>query len=152
MSAPDAPGATGAPGREGPAGLLGRLWEFVRFVFAGGLAALTNLVARFVLDVWLPFEAAVIIAYVMGMAVAFVLFQRVIFGDPGSPAGRQIFRFCVVNAFSLLLTWAVSSALARLIFPGIGMTWRPFDVAHAVGVAVPAFAAYFGHKYYTYKA
>ncbi|MGD2131244.1 MAG: GtrA family protein [Maricaulaceae bacterium] len=131
---------------------LGRLWEFIRFVATASVAALTNLIGRFVLDVWLPFEMAVVLAYLAGMVVAFVMFQRLIFGDPGSPVGRQVYRFCLVNAMNLGLTVAVASLLARLVFPAIGMSWRPDDVAHVIAVAAPALPAYLGHKHYTYKA
>jgi putative flippase GtrA len=55
------------------------LVEFARFIAIGGLAALVNLVARYLLDFVMPFEAAVVLAYLVGMVFAFFLFQKLIF-------------------------------------------------------------------------
>ena len=47
--------------------------QFLGFLAVGGLAALLHWLARLLLSVWLPFSWAVIIAYAIGMAVAFLL-------------------------------------------------------------------------------
>jgi putative flippase GtrA len=138
-----------APARR--TGGLARLVDFVRFLATGAIAAVANLIARYLLDFVMPFEAAVILAYMVGMVIAFLLFQKVIFGDPGTPLRRRIWRFTVVNLIGAALAWIVSTSMARLILPGIGWTFRPFEVAHLVGVAAPAFSSYWLHKYYTFR-
>lgn len=130
---------------------LARLTEFARFVATGALAAVANLASRYLLDFILPFEAAVAIAYVVGMVIAFFLFQRTIFGDPGTGIRRQVTRFTAVNLLGGVLTLAVSSALARQVFPAIGWGFRPHDLAHFLGVCAPAVSSYFLHKHYTYR-
>lgn len=127
------------------------LIEFIRFVLTGGLAAIANLVSRYLLDYFLPFEAAVVIAYAIGMVIAFILFQRTIFGDPGTGLRRQVSRFVQVNLVGGVLTLLLSSVLARYVFPAIGWTFRPYDFAHFFGVCAPAISSYFLHKHYTYK-
>jgi putative flippase GtrA len=144
MTAPQsAAPQSAAPGRDGLAG-------FVRFVALGSLAALTNLVARYLLDFVMPFELAVVLAYMAGMVVAFVLFQRAMFGHPGTTLRRRVVRFTQVNLLGMALAWIVSTALARAIFPAIDWTWRPFDVAHLIGVAAPTLSSYLLHKRYTW--
>ncbi len=69
----------------------------------GSLAAATNLVSRYFLDFVMPFEAAVVLAYMAGMVVAFLLFQRMIFGNPATPLRRRVIRFCQVNMLGLAL-------------------------------------------------
>ena len=127
------------------------LMEFVRFVATGSIAAVSNLVARYLLDFFLVFEVAVVLAYLVGMVVAFILFQKVIFGDPQTPLRRRVFRFCVVNALGAFLALVVSSLMARVVLPAMSWTFHPAEVAHFVGVAVPAFTSYFLHKHYTFK-
>jgi putative flippase GtrA len=125
--------------------------EFVRFVATGSIAAVANIVARYLLNFIVPFEVAVVLAYLVGMVIAFYLFQRMIFGNPDTPLKRRVVRFCQVNLLGLALAEATSIVLARWLFPTVHWTFRPFDVAHLIGVAVPAFSSYFLHKYYTFR-
>ena len=127
------------------------LREFVRFLAIGAIAAFANLIARYLFDIMMPFEAAVVLAYMVGMLIAFVAFQKVIFGDPNTPLRRRVIRFTQVNAIGLALAWFVSSILARIVLPYAGWTFHPFEFAHLAGVATPAFSSYFLHKHYTYR-
>ena len=127
------------------------LAQFARFVATGSIAAVTNLIARAILDNVLPFEAAVVLAYIAGMVVAFILFQRAIFGNPGSPLRRRIFRFTLVNMLGLAIATIVSTLLARQVLPALNWTFYPFAVAHFIGVAAPTLSSYFLHKHYTYR-
>jgi len=85
------------------------------------------------------------------MAVAFVLFQRMIFGNPDTPLRRRIIRFTQVNLLGMALAWVVSTLMARVILPATGWNFHPFEVAHLVGVAAPTFSSYFLHRGYTYR-
>lgn len=126
-----------------------KIIEFSRFLSVGGVAAAANLASRYFLDFVLPFEAAVVLAYMVGMVVGFVLFQNTLF--KGSAVDmRRIMRFIWVNLFGAALAWAISSIMARLALPLIGWTWHPLEVAHLCGVAAPAVASYFLHKHYTF--
>ena len=93
--------------------------QFIAFVATGSLAALANLVSRYFLNFLMPFELAVVLAYVVGMAVAFVLFQRVIFGNPDTPLRRRLIRFIQVNLVGMALAWLVSTLMARLVLPSL---------------------------------
>lgn len=126
--------------------------EFARFLAAGGVAALTNLGVRWLIDFALPFEAAVALAYLAGMVVAFLLFQRAIFRVSGrGGTGRSIVRFSAVNAAGFLIALGVSSAMARVVLPALGWSFHPYETAHLAGVAAPALSSYFGHKYWTFR-
>lgn len=125
--------------------------RFAAFVATGSVAAITNLVARYFLDFVMPFELAVVLAYLAGMAVAFVLFQRVIFGNPDTPLKRRVIRFVQVNLVGMALAWAVSTLMARVILPVANWTFHPFEVAHLIGVAAPTFSSYFLHRAYTFR-
>jgi putative flippase GtrA len=123
--------------------------EFARFLGVGGIAAAANLVSRYFLDFVLPFEAAVVLAYMVGMVVGFFIFQKTLFKGSAINA-RLIGRFVWVNVFGAALAWAISSILARHALPLIGWTWHPFEIAHLCGVAAPAITSYFLHKHYTF--
>ena len=123
--------------------------EFLRFIAIGGIAALANLVSRYLLDFLLPFETAVVLAYGVGMVVAFILFRSAMF-QRHDVNRALILRFVWVNVFGATLAWAVSSVMARQVLPAIGWTFHPFEAAHVCGVAAPAISSYFLHKHYTY--
>lgn len=124
--------------------------EFALFLALGGLAALTNLLARYFLNFVMPFELAVVLAYVAGMVVAFLLFGRVIFDGSEHALSRRVMRFTQVNILGAGLAWIVSVLMARFVLPAIGWNWHPLEIAHFVGVATPAFTSYFLHKHYTF--
>jgi len=129
-----------------------QLREFIIFVALGGIAAAANYLSRFAFDVIMPFEAAVVLAYLVGMVIAFTTFQRAVFKDAKSSQRQQVFRFCIVNLVGVILAVMVSTLMARLVLPAIGWTFYPHSLAHAVGIGVPATSSYFGHKHYTYKS
>lgn len=124
--------------------------EFAQYIAVGGVSAAVNLLARFLLDFALPFEVAVVLAYGVGMATGFALFQLVLFRGRSMMQRHRIVRFAWVNLFGVTLAWAVSSVMARQLLPAIGWDWRPFEIAHLAGVAAPAISSYFLNKYYTF--
>lgn len=126
-----------------------RLSEFARFTLIGGMAALANIVSRYVLDFLVPFEVAVVLAYGVGMLVGFFLFHSTLFKGRDINGGL-VRRFVWVNVFGATLAWAVSSVVARQLMPQIAWTFYPYDVAHLCGVAAPAITSYFLHKHYTF--
>lgn len=125
--------------------------QFVRFLITGGCAALVNIGARYVLDVFMAFEVAVIIAYLIAMAVAYILARQFVFPRSEAGTATESMRFVIVNLVSICIVWLTSVGLARGLFPAIGFTWYADDIAHAIGVAVPAVTSYFGHKYFTFR-
>jgi len=125
--------------------------QIFRFLFAGGIAAAANFGSRFIFSIWLNYTTAIILAYLVGMAVAFVLMRLFVFDAAHKAAGPQVFKFVIVNLFAVLQTLAISLALVRWAFPTLGMTWFPEAVAHLTGVLIPVVTSYFGHRYATFK-
>lgn len=123
----------------------------VLFMLSGGVAALANMGSRLAFSMAFSYPVAIVLAYCVGMVVAFVLFRHTVF-DGGSGRGlpREIFWFVVINAFALLQTLVVSIGLADYVLPWLDWTWRGHDVAHVAGVLFPVFASYFGHKHLTF--
>jgi putative flippase GtrA len=126
--------------------------RFVLFVLAGGTAALVNILSRIVLNWVMPYEVAIIVAYLCGMTTAYLLNRRFVFGSSGRGVASEYTRFALVNLAAVAQVWIVSVGLARLIFPAIGFTWHAETVAHVVGVAIPVFTSYLGHKHFSFAA
>lgn len=124
--------------------------QFVNFVVAGGIAAVANVSSRFVFNEFVSFEISVVFAYLVGMAVAFILNKYIVFNVNGA-AQAQVIRFALVNLCSLSAVWVTSVFLAEILFPYLSFNWHAEDLAHIIGVMIPAVLSYLGHKYYTFS-
>jgi len=124
--------------------------EFTRFVLAGGFAALFNIFSRLAFSMVMPFEAAVVLAYLVGMATAFALTRRFVFERSQRHIAHEMARFTLVNLLALAQVWLVSVGLADWLFPRIGLTWNADLVAHIVGVMSPIGTSFLGHKRFTF--
>eukprot|EP01137_Pigoraptor_chileana_P021380 Opistho-2@84992 len=124
--------------------------EFMIFLGLGGLAAATNLIVRYLLNFIMPFELAVVLAYMTGMVVAFILFGRLLFTGSKSAPARRISRFIQVNILGATLAWLVSIFMARVALPAVDWTFHTLEVAHLIGVAAPIITSYVLHKRYTF--
>jgi putative flippase GtrA len=125
--------------------------QFLLFIVCGGTAAAVNVGSRILFSLVTPFEVAVCLAYGLGMLTAFILNRILVFKGSDRPIAQQAAWFIAINAISLLQTLAISVLLKRWLLPL--MNW-PFDIplsAHLVGVAVPIFTAYLGHKHFTFS-
>jgi putative flippase GtrA len=133
-----------------PAG-PGEARRFGLFVIAGGIAAAANYGSRFGFSLWFSYPVAIVLAYLIGMAVAFVLMRQYVFDGSGKAVGPQAVKFVLVNVLAVLQTLVVSLVLARWLLPALGVTAHVEAVAHAFGVAVPVITSYFGHRKATFR-
>ncbi len=125
--------------------------QFMRFLCAGGIAAGANYGSRFLFSQWVDFEPAIILAYLVGMCVAFVLMRGHVFEAREKSLTPQIVNFVLVNVFAVLQTLIISVILAYWVLPAWGIIEHSESLAHLVGVLVPVITSFFGHKYLTFK-
>lgn len=125
--------------------------RFGLFLVAGGIAALANYGSRFGFSVWFSYPVAIVLAYLVGMAVAFALMRQYVFAGRGKAIGPQALRFVGVNVLAVLQTLIVSLLLARWLLPATGIVEHAEAIAHAFGVAVPVVTSYFGHRLATFR-
>lgn len=120
------------------------------FLVAGGIAAAANVGARIAYSEVMPLAAAVVLAYLTGMVVAFFLNRRFVFEHADDDTARRAGRFAVVNALAVLQTLFVTVVGARLL-RGAGVGDVSETAAHVVGVVVPVFSSYVMHKRWTFS-
>ena len=126
--------------------------RFLLFTLMGGIAALANIGSRFLLNLVMPYRPAIVLAYLAGMTTAFFLFKFLVFQARSSRrTKREVMFFIGINMLALVQTYLISIALAEYFFPFCGWTFFPRDFAHIVGVIVPVFTSYIGHKYLTFN-
>lgn len=125
--------------------------EFVVFVATGAFAAGCNWLARLVLSMHMSLELAIVLAYLVGMTVAYVLSRIFVFEKSGRSVSGEYFRFALVNVVALIQVWLVTVGMAKYLLPALGWTWHPEDIAHAAGVASPVLTSYLGHRHFTFS-
>ncbi len=126
--------------------------QFLLFVLTGGAAAFVNVLSRVGFSLVLRFELAVLAAYAVGMVTAYILARRYVFTGSGQSVRRSFAAFALVNLVAVVQTWLVSIGLRHLLLPIIGGVALVDLMAHGVGVIVPVFTSYLGHKHVSFRA
>lgn len=125
--------------------------QFLVFLVTGGTAAAVNFGSRIVYNQWMAFSPAVVCAYITGMITAFVLAKLFVFKDSRQSMHRAAGFFVLVNLVAVAQTWLISVGLLRYVLPQFGVTHFAPEIAHAVGVVVPVFTSYLGHKHFSFR-
>ena len=125
--------------------------QFLAFLLTGGFAAAVNFGSRIAYNHAMPFSAAVVCAYVTGMITAFVLNKLFVFRESRQAVHQAAGYFILVNLVAVAQTWAISMALLNWVLPALGVSNYTREIAHAVGVVVPVFTSYLGHKHFSFR-
>jgi putative flippase GtrA len=125
---------------------------FTRFVVLGGCAAAANWLSRFPLEYFMSFSVSIVLAYIVGMVIAFTLFKRYVFPSSSRPLADQAKFFVLVNIAGVIQVWGVSMVLVSYLFPAIGFVGPLVEpIAHGIAIGIPTISSYFGHKFLTFK-
>jgi len=125
--------------------------EFLQFLLVGGLAAGVNFISRIGFSELVSYRVAIVLAYLLGMLTAFILSKHYVFEKSGRPFKDELRDFTIVNIFAVIQVWLISVGLAEYFFPYITFTFYPEEVAHLIGLAIPAITSYFGHKHFSFR-
>lgn len=125
--------------------------QFILFLVTGGTAALVNFSSRIFYNYWVSFSSAIVLAYLTGMVTAFLLARWLVFKQSQHSFSQSALIFTAVNLVAVLQTWLISMGLALYVLPSMGVTYWVSEIAHAIGVVVPVFTSYLGHKHFSFR-
>lgn len=125
--------------------------QFIYFVVVGGYAAVINFIARILYNHYMSYEWAVFYAYLTGMITAFLLSRYFVFEGAGGSKFAQFYRFTLVNILAVIQVWGISVGLARYVFPALKFQFYADEVAHIIGLSIPVFTSFLGHKYFSFR-
>lgn len=125
--------------------------EFIVFLMCGGVAALINFASRIALDAWFSFHVSVFFAYIFGMIVAFLLNRYVVFPAATQTLFKSVLYFTLVNCIGFFLTWSISVLVYYQVFIPLMFDFFAKEIAHLIGIVVPVFTSYLGHKHFSFR-
>jgi putative flippase GtrA len=125
--------------------------QFVLFLLTGGTAATVNFTSRILYNHWMDYSTSIIVAYLSGMLTAFILFRLFVFRKSSQNWQRSALIFTMVNVVAVAQTWCISMGLLYYVLPDAGITRFAPEIAHAVGIVVPVFTSYLGHKHWSFR-
>lgn len=122
----------------------------VRFLICGGTAAAINWFARIALSWVMPFEPAILVAYVIGMTAGFLLYRHLVWPGSGISWRSQVPSFIVVNIVGAAVVLATALGLESAASGFFGPSAFLDAFAHGTAIAVGAVANYLGHSRITF--
>ena len=121
------------------------------FLIVGGFAAGCNFFSRILFNHWYGYSTSIILAYLVGMIIAFILNKSLVFKGSSQSLNKSIFFFLLINLIAVFQTWSVSLLLKTILLPKLGLEDHIDEIAHAFGVLFPVITSYIGHKHLTFK-
>lgn len=125
--------------------------QLLLFILTGGTAAGVNFGTRIIYNHWMSFSLSVLCAYLTGMLTAFILAKLFVFKQSQQSLNRSAIYFTLINIIAVFQTWTISLGLINYVFPFIGLRSFVQEMAHGIGLIVPVFTSYFGHKHFSFK-
>jgi putative flippase GtrA len=126
-------------------------YQFIKFIAAGGIAAVANFGSRIILSNWIPYIPSICIAFLIGLVSAFVLNRAFVFVNASNTLRNQAAWFIIVNVAALTQTLLISIILAKYALPAIGIATHAEAIAHGIGVLAPVVTSYIGHKHLSFR-
>lgn len=126
--------------------------KFFLFLLCGGIAALANIYSRVLFNNYLSYKVSIVLAYFIGLLVAFVLFKFIVFKKSKlHNVNKEIVKFIIVNVLALIQTFVVSLVFADYIFVWCNLSYHRYDIAHIIGVVTPVVTSYIFHSLFTFR-
>ncbi|MCE0723013.1 GtrA family protein [Legionella resiliens] len=123
--------------------------QFIAFIIAGAIAVTVNFCSRIIYSYSFSFSTSILLAYITGMVVSFILVKFFVFKTSQQTLTRSIIYFILINLIGMSQTLLVSLLFAHYFLPAMDI--KSLEIAHAIGLASPAFTTYLGHKFLTFR-
>ncbi|KTD72706.1 GtrA family protein [Legionella tucsonensis] len=123
--------------------------QFIAFLMAGAIAVTVNFCSRIIYSYSFSYSTSIILAYITGMVVSFILAKLYVFKTSGQTFTRSIIFFILINLIGMSQTLLISLLFAYYLLPAMDI--KSLEIAHAIGLASPTFTTYLGHKFLTFR-
>lgn len=103
------------------------------------------------LSLWVSYSTAVLIAYMLGMTVAFLLNRAIVFPNSNRPMSKQARDFILTNLAFLPVVWGAAMAI-NILLQRLGVRTFSEEIAHAIALALPMLGTFLIYKFYAFKS
>ena len=125
--------------------------QFFLFILAGGTSAIINMLSRIILSIFLRFEFSILLAYLIGMIIAFFLSKKFVFNNPKKSNNKTFAAFALINLISVIQTFFISTLMRNWLITILDNLTIAELISHLCGLGILTFTSFFGHKYITFK-
>lgn len=123
--------------------------QFIAFLMAGAIAVTVNFCSRIIYSYSFSYSTSIILAYITGMVVSFILAKMYVFKTSRQTFARSVIFFILINLIGMSQTLLISLLFAYYLLPAMDI--KSLEIAHAIGLASPTFTTYLGHKFLTFR-
>lgn len=125
--------------------------QFGRFLLVGGVALVCHWLSRFAFNVFVSYAWAIVLAYLVGILVAFTLNKIYVFPYSRRSLNFEMFFFFLVNIAAFPVVWAVAYLLGERVLAPIVPREVALALAHGFAITLPVFVNYALHKLVTFR-
>jgi len=125
--------------------------QFARFLLVGGVALVCHWLSRFAFNAFVSYGWAIVLAYGVGILVAFVLNKIYVFPFSGRSLNFEIFFFFLVNIAAFPFVWIIAYALGEWVLADRMPRELALAIAHGFAITLPVFANFALHKFITFR-
>ena len=125
--------------------------QFARFLAVGGVALLCHWLSRFAFNWFVSYGFAIVLAYLVGILVAFVLNKIYVFPFSTRPLNFEVFFFFLVNIAAFPFVWIVAYALGEWVLADRMPREVALALSHGFAITLPVFVNFALHKFVTFR-
>lgn len=128
--------------------------QYIKFILFAGIAAIFNLGSRYIISnkLHLNLIISVVIAYLLGMVINFLLNKNYNFPKSGRKYSDEFITFLIIAAIGLLLTSILTITLFKLSGDLFEINIRSREnLSHLFAVAIVSIYSFIFHKTLTFN-
>ncbi|MHB2149553.1 GtrA family protein [Calditrichota bacterium LG25] len=128
--------------------------QFILYNFFAGIATVINIVSRYIMNEFyeINFYIAIMIAYLLGMLVNFILNKNFNFNKSERKSYQQFRTFFIIALLGLFLTTVFSMLYITILQRIFILNLTKYEtIAHIFAVITVSIYSFLGHKYLTFK-
>jgi len=125
--------------------------QFARFLVVGGIAVVLHWLSRFAFNAFMSYGWAIVLAYLVGILVAFVLNRAYVFPYSERSVEAEMFFFFLINIGAFPFVWVAAYVLGEWLFPAYMSQQAALALGHGIAILLPVFVNFALHKFITFQ-
>lgn len=125
--------------------------QFSFFLLSGALASILNWSSRFLFSQFFNFQTSIVLAFIVGLLSGFILMRLFVFKKSQNSIKFQVLGYLIINMLALAQTFAVSVLMLNVLLRFIEDKAISEAISHGMGIVVPVFTSYLGHKHFSFR-